>query len=204
MDHSAASRSTAVALKAVMDLGSPMFAQARASMVETIGRLMTAAVATGAIRSDVTPETVFRAMGGICASHDQPGWEADAQAVVRLLFGGLRHTATAPLRTLPTAPAARTGSPAQSPSGEATRARRPLRAASRPRSAPRTVGRARRRGPIGGRATRVHRPRSGDHRALAPPAQQAGVGADRFQTSHSVHGRLEACVLDDHHRDGFQ
>ncbi|MFE2965062.1 hypothetical protein ACFXKC_15585 [Streptomyces sp. NPDC059340] len=32
-----------------------------------------------------------------CASHDQPGWEAGAQAVVRLLFDGLRHTATAPL-----------------------------------------------------------------------------------------------------------
>ncbi|MFF8026613.1 hypothetical protein ACFZDJ_37060 [Streptomyces sp. NPDC007896] len=87
----------AVALKAVMDLGSPVFAQARASVIETIGRLMTAAVATGAIRSDVTAETVFRAMGGTCASHDQPGWEAGAQAVVRLLFDGLRHTATAPL-----------------------------------------------------------------------------------------------------------
>ncbi|MFF7884766.1 hypothetical protein ACH40F_22855 [Streptomyces sp. NPDC020794] len=76
VDHSAASRSVAVALKAVMDLGSPVFAQARASVIETIGRLMTAAVATGAIRSDVTAETVFRAMDGTCASHDQPGWEA--------------------------------------------------------------------------------------------------------------------------------
>jgi hypothetical protein len=65
-------------------------------MIETIGELMTAAVATGAIRADVTPETVFRAMGGICASHDQPGWEAGAQAVVRLLSDGLRHTAAAP------------------------------------------------------------------------------------------------------------
>lgn len=45
-----------------------MFARARASMIETIGRLMTAAVATGAIRADVTP----------------------------LLFDGLRNTATAP------------------------------------------------------------------------------------------------------------
>ncbi|WP_353962278.1 hypothetical protein [Streptomyces mirabilis] len=69
--HSAASRSTAVALKAGRDLGSPVFARARASMIETIGRLMTAAVAPGAIRADVTP----------------------------LLFDGLRDTATAPRRS---------------------------------------------------------------------------------------------------------
>ncbi|MFD9281325.1 hypothetical protein ACFWD7_29195 [Streptomyces mirabilis] len=68
VEHSATSRSTAVALKAGRDLGSPVFARARASMIETIGRLMTATVATGAIRADVTP----------------------------LLFGGLRDTATAP------------------------------------------------------------------------------------------------------------
>jgi AcrR family transcriptional regulator len=96
VDHSAASRSMAVALKTVMDLGSPVFARARATMIETIDRLMTAAVTAGAIRADVPPETVFRAMGGICASHDQPGWEAGAQALVRLLSDGLRPTAADP------------------------------------------------------------------------------------------------------------
>ncbi|MET7774204.1 hypothetical protein ACFYRG_42960 [Streptomyces mirabilis] len=68
VEHSATSRSTAVALKAVGDLGSPVFARAHASMIETIGRLMIAPVATGAIRADVTP----------------------------LLFDGLRDTTTAP------------------------------------------------------------------------------------------------------------
>ncbi|MGW7002663.1 TetR/AcrR family transcriptional regulator [Streptomyces sp. NPDC054933] len=92
VDHSAESRSMAVALKTVMDLGSPVFAQARAAMIETIGQLMAAAVATGAVRADITPETVFRAMSGICASHDQPGWEAGSRAVVRLLCDGLRNT----------------------------------------------------------------------------------------------------------------
>ncbi|MEK8169442.1 TetR/AcrR family transcriptional regulator [Streptomyces sp. M19] len=76
IEYSAASRSMAAALRTVMDLGSPVFAQTRADMTAAIGRLMTAAVATGEIRSDVTPETVFRAMGGVCASRDQPGWEA--------------------------------------------------------------------------------------------------------------------------------
>jgi hypothetical protein len=86
----------AVALQTVMDLGSPVFTRARAIMIETIGELMAAAVATGAVRADVAPETVFPAMGGICASHDQPGWEAGAQAVVRLLSDGLRRTAADP------------------------------------------------------------------------------------------------------------
>lgn len=96
IEHSAASRSMAVALKTVMDLGSPVFAEARVSMIAAIGELMTAGVASGAIRADVTPETVFRAMGGICASHDQPGWEAGAHAVVRLLSDGLRRAPAAP------------------------------------------------------------------------------------------------------------
>ncbi|MER5901556.1 hypothetical protein ABT150_15940 [Streptomyces mirabilis] len=68
VEHSATSRSTAVALKAVRDLGSPVLARARASMIETIGRLTTATVATGAIHADVTP----------------------------LPFDGLRDTTTAP------------------------------------------------------------------------------------------------------------
>lgn len=40
-----------------------------------------------------------RAMGGICASHDQPGRDAGAQTVVRLPSDGLRHGAVAPHRT---------------------------------------------------------------------------------------------------------
>lgn len=89
VDLAAGSRSTAVALKAVMDLGSPVFPRARAAMIDALGRLMSAAAAAGAIRTDIGPQTLFRAMSGICFSHDQPGWEPEARSIVRLLCAGL-------------------------------------------------------------------------------------------------------------------
>ncbi|MFI6937076.1 TetR/AcrR family transcriptional regulator [Streptomyces sp. NPDC050287] len=94
--HSAASQGMAMALQTVMNTGSPVFAQARAAMTDAIAAVMAAAVEAGTIRADITPETVFQAMGGICTSHGQPGWEARAQAVVRLLLDGLRHNAADP------------------------------------------------------------------------------------------------------------
>ncbi|WP_329244309.1 TetR/AcrR family transcriptional regulator [Actinoallomurus sp. NBC_01490] len=90
--HAAESQGMAVALQTLMDRRSAVFAQARADMVEAIATLMTAAATAGAIRADIAPRTFFLAMGGICASHDQPGWEAEAHTVVRLLLDGLRHT----------------------------------------------------------------------------------------------------------------
>ncbi|MEE4596018.1 helix-turn-helix domain-containing protein [Streptomyces sp. DSM 41524] len=92
--HAAASRGMAVALETVLTSGSPVFARARSQMVDAVASLITATAATGAIREDVAPETVFRAMGGVCASHHQPEWEAGARAVVDLLFDGLRYGAT--------------------------------------------------------------------------------------------------------------
>ncbi|MFB9508994.1 TetR/AcrR family transcriptional regulator [Streptomyces aurantiacus] len=96
VQHAVESRSMAVALKTVMDLGSPVFNQGRETMSDTIGQLMAAGVADGTIRADVTADTVFRAMGGICASHDQPGWEKAALDVMHLIHDGLRHTDPSP------------------------------------------------------------------------------------------------------------
>jgi AcrR family transcriptional regulator len=88
--HSAASQGMAVALESLMSTRSVVFARARADMTEAIASLMAAAVEAGTVRADIAPETVFQAMGGICTSHHQPGWEAGAQAVVHLLLDGLR------------------------------------------------------------------------------------------------------------------
>ncbi|WP_240813058.1 TetR/AcrR family transcriptional regulator [Streptomyces sp. DASNCL29] len=89
--HSAASQGMAVALEAVLNTGSPVFTQTRAEMIDAIATIMTAAATAGEIRTDVTPETVFQAMGGICTGHDRPGWEDGAQSVARLLLDGLRE-----------------------------------------------------------------------------------------------------------------
>jgi len=77
----------------VLNTGSPVAAHARAAMVDALASIMTAAVAAGEIRADIAPHTVFRAMGGVCTSHGLPDWEAQAQAVVRLLLDGLRPAA---------------------------------------------------------------------------------------------------------------
>ncbi|MFD6288571.1 TetR/AcrR family transcriptional regulator [Streptomyces sp. NPDC060205] len=93
IQHAVDSRSMAAALKTLMDLGSPVFNHGRATMVDTIRQLLAAGVAAGTIRADITADTVFRAMGGVCASHGQPGWEDGAREVVGLIYDGLRHTA---------------------------------------------------------------------------------------------------------------
>jgi AcrR family transcriptional regulator len=92
VEHAVDSRSMAIALTTVMDLGITGVRPGPPGH----GGDDRAAVATGTIRADITPDTVFRAMGCVCASHDQPGWEAGAREVVRLLYDGLQHTAPNP------------------------------------------------------------------------------------------------------------
>ena len=74
--------------------------------------LLDAAVAAGAIRSDVEAADLLRAMSGICMASDQPGWQDQARRLVDLLLDGLRYGAPAPAghqasrrRTLRSAPA---------------------------------------------------------------------------------------------------
>ncbi|MEV8099230.1 hypothetical protein [Kitasatospora sp. NPDC085879] len=94
--HSAASLGMAAALQSVMNTGSPVFARARTAMTDAIASVMTAAAEAGAIRTDSAPETVFRAMGGICTSYDRPDWEAGARAILRLLLDRLHYGAADP------------------------------------------------------------------------------------------------------------
>ncbi|MFC5825851.1 TetR/AcrR family transcriptional regulator [Nonomuraea insulae] len=88
--HAAASAGMASVLESLTTTRSEIFAQARAAMMDAVATIMAAGAEAGDIRADVAPETVFRAMGGVCTSHDQPDWEAGAHAVVRLVLDGLR------------------------------------------------------------------------------------------------------------------
>jgi AcrR family transcriptional regulator len=51
-------------------------------LTKAAGALLARAVASGEIRSDVSPEDLIRALIGMCYLHDQPGWQ---QSVVRLM-----------------------------------------------------------------------------------------------------------------------
>jgi AcrR family transcriptional regulator len=88
--QSAASAGMAGALETLMNSGSPVFAESRTAMIDAIASILSAGAKAGDIRADVPARTVFHAMGGVCASHDRPGWESDAHEVVRLLLDGLR------------------------------------------------------------------------------------------------------------------
>jgi AcrR family transcriptional regulator len=51
--------------------------------------LLDRARAAGALRAEIKPEELFRAMIGICLANDQPGWQATAQRLMDVFLDGL-------------------------------------------------------------------------------------------------------------------
>jgi hypothetical protein len=82
-----------VALQAMVHENSELFAQSRASINESMDRLVNAAAEAGLIRADADPEDVLRGMSGFCLYSDQAGWQEQAQRLVALLVDGLRFGA---------------------------------------------------------------------------------------------------------------
>jgi AcrR family transcriptional regulator len=63
------------------------------SLTRAIGALLDRAVAAGAIRADISPEDILRALVGMCYMHDQPGWQASVLRLVDVFVDGLRVSA---------------------------------------------------------------------------------------------------------------
>ena len=59
-------------------------------LTKAIGALLDRAVAAGAIRSDVSPEDLLRALVGMCYLHDQPGWQESVVRLLDVFVDGLR------------------------------------------------------------------------------------------------------------------
>jgi AcrR family transcriptional regulator len=89
----ATKRGLAVALKAMVDDNSELFAQSRVHINESMARLVHAAVEAGLVRTDADPEDVLRGMSGFCLFSEQAGWQEQAQRLVTLLVDGLRFGA---------------------------------------------------------------------------------------------------------------
>ncbi|WP_375478362.1 TetR/AcrR family transcriptional regulator [uncultured Jatrophihabitans sp.] len=89
-------RGMAMALKALLGADSELFAESHRQIRHAIGTLVSAAVAAGAIRDDVDPDDLLRAMSGICMAADTPGWNDRTARLVDLLMDGLRYRASAP------------------------------------------------------------------------------------------------------------
>jgi len=93
VEYGAVKRGLVALLKSMMDTESSLFDDARATLLESAGTLMTAAVDAGVIRPGFAPADVIRALGGICMATDRPDAEASAISLVDLVFDGLRFGA---------------------------------------------------------------------------------------------------------------
>lgn len=78
-------------LKTVLSADSPLFSYAHERMNTSISGLVLAAAAAGAIREDVDPADLLRALSGVCLMADEPGWQEQACRICSLLMDGLRY-----------------------------------------------------------------------------------------------------------------
>jgi AcrR family transcriptional regulator len=88
-EYAAAKKGMKGALTQVVAGGSDVFAETRVQILAALSDLLAAGVAAGVLRSDVTADDVFRAMGPIWSTDDQ----TQIRTLLRLLMDGLRHTA---------------------------------------------------------------------------------------------------------------
>jgi len=90
VSYVAAKRGLSAALKDMMAAEPDLFAVTRASIREAADKVLTAAVAEGAIRPVVEADDLIRAMGAICMVTDDAGYSDRATTLVSLLLDGLR------------------------------------------------------------------------------------------------------------------
>jgi hypothetical protein len=58
-------------------------------LTQALSLLMQRAQAAGALRADVTPQDLLRALVGFCMVNDQPGWQATALRLIDVFMDGL-------------------------------------------------------------------------------------------------------------------
>lgn len=66
-----------------------LYADSSARLARSVGALMGRAVASGAIRDDITSEDLMRALIGMCYMRDQPGWQETVIRLVDVFVDGL-------------------------------------------------------------------------------------------------------------------
>jgi AcrR family transcriptional regulator len=93
VEYVAAKRGMAVALKSVVGADSELFAESHRRIHEAINQLVAAGVGSGAIRDDVEPFDLLRAVSGICLATDRDDWRDHAKRLVSLLMDGMRYRA---------------------------------------------------------------------------------------------------------------
>jgi AcrR family transcriptional regulator len=93
VQYAVTKRGLAGALRSIFESGGSLHSHARMKIVDALGSLLDAAAAEGAIRSDLDPEDVLLAMGGIWSLPDEPDWAGRARKLLGLMMDGLRYRA---------------------------------------------------------------------------------------------------------------
>ena len=78
------------ALNPAAGSASELYADSAQRLGRSVSALMAAAVAAGAIRDDIAPEDVMRALIVMCYTREQPGWQDKVIQLMDVFLDGLR------------------------------------------------------------------------------------------------------------------
>ncbi|HTW19967.1 MAG TPA: helix-turn-helix domain-containing protein [Mycobacteriales bacterium] len=87
----ATKRGMAMALKSVVGADSELFVETHQRIHAAVNGLVDAGVRAHAIRADVDPMDLLRAVSGICLATDRADWREHAARLVALLMDGMRY-----------------------------------------------------------------------------------------------------------------
>nr|WP_249138157.1 TetR/AcrR family transcriptional regulator [Caulobacter sp. S6] len=87
VDYMATKRVVAPALRA--GAGPQVYAASGPAITGALQRLIAAARASGAVREDLTIDDLNRLMIGFSHGYDQPGWEASARRLIKIIVAGM-------------------------------------------------------------------------------------------------------------------
>jgi AcrR family transcriptional regulator len=91
VDYIATKRLIAPSLVSLAARSTTLYASSTELISGAIATLVRRAVASGAVRKDIDPGDLLRAMIGVSYQNPDAGWEASARRVIDLLMDGLRH-----------------------------------------------------------------------------------------------------------------
>jgi AcrR family transcriptional regulator len=90
VDHIATKQVMSPALASMVGGPSELYCESGAQVKAAIALLVDRAVASGAIRLDIDPLDLLRALAGVAGISSAPGWEASAKRLVDILITGVR------------------------------------------------------------------------------------------------------------------
>jgi AcrR family transcriptional regulator len=86
----ATKKGMSAALALAVHGSSELYAYTFDRLTKAVGALLDRAVASGEVRTDISPEDLLRALAGMCYMRDQPGWQTSVLRLVDVFVDGLR------------------------------------------------------------------------------------------------------------------